>query len=422
MRFRIALIVIGLSLLAACTSRTNPATPTKPALATTAPVKPTTTPVRPTAAPTQATAATSVPTAAPGPTQAPGQGVLPKPLYFIGPSNTVNQVWRLSIDGQTLAQITHEPVEVVNFDVSPGDGSIAYVSANKLIKVDADGGNRVELFSGPAINPTPGPDQINTTIGNVHWKPDGTLIAFGLNGVNTIAPTGGSPVIVQANDVIPATPDPSAAPKFYWPASWSPDGTRILMTVAYYPEGGSFAVKTLGGGAPTMLNNPEGWPCCNPTWSMDGNSIFLSNDYPGLIPAGLWKINAISGQSTTLIQGANADNTAFNLVSQAQQSYDQRLYYFMAQAKAMPDKQPAVSMFSSAADGKTGLKQLRTDSYVVGEALWAPDHSGAVIKDITDLPPDYTGGASAQLIWLKADNTVPVKLPASGYNLRWAKP
>ena len=400
MRFRIALLIVGLSLLAAC-NRTGTPAPTQPAQPTAAPV---------------------VPTVAPIPTQAPVPGVLPRPLYFIGPSNTVNQIWRLSVDGQTAAQITNEPVEITNFDVSPLDGSIAFVSANKLIKVDANGGNRAELLSGPAINPTPGPDQINTQVGSVQWKPDGTQIAYSLNGVNLIDANGGAPIIVQANDPIPSVPDPNLAPKFYWPEAWSPDGMRILMTIAYYPEGGSLAVKTIGSGAPVILNNPDGWPCCNPNWSWDGGSVFLSNDYSGLIRAGLWNINATTGQGTTLISEANANGTIFNLVSQARQLSDQRLYYFMAQANAFPDKQPAVSMTSSAADGNTDRKQLRVDSYIVGEALWDPNHSGAVIKDLTAQPIDYSGAISAPLIWLNMDNTAPIKLPVYGYNLRWGKP
>jgi hypothetical protein len=405
MRFRIALLIIGLSLLAACNKTGTPA-PTQPA--------------QPTAAPVQPTAAPVVPTTAP--TQAPVPGVLPHSLYYIGPSTTVNQIWRLNIDGTTQAQITHEPAEVTNFDVSPVDGSIVLISANKLIKVDANGSNRTELFSGPAINPPPGTDQLNTQVSNVRWKPDGSQIAFGLNGVNLMAANGGAPIVVQASDPIPTTPNPNVAPKFYWPIAWSPDGSRILMSIAFYPEGGSLAVKTIGGGAPTMLNNPEGWPCCNPNWSLDGGSVFLSNDYPGLISAGLWNINATTGQGTTLIAGSDAAGTTFTLVSHAQQLSDQRLYYFMAQANAFPDKQPAVSMTSSAVDGNTDRKQLRVDSYVVGEALWDPHHSGAVIKDLTGQPLDYTGSAATQLVWLNMNNTVPVKLPGYGYNLRWGKP
>jgi hypothetical protein len=407
MRFRITLLLIGLVVSAACTKTGTPT----PAPATSAPAAPT---VAPTVAPV-------VPTTAPAPTQQPAPKALPRPLYFIGPTNTVNQVWRLGTDGVTLAQISHEQAEVINFDVSPADGSIAFVSSNKLIKVDANGGNRVELFTGPAINPTPGPDQINTQVSSVHWKPDGTLIAYALNGVNTIAANGGAPIIVQANDPIPS-PSPTSPARFFWPAAWSPDGSRILMNVSFYPEGGSLAVKIVAGGAPIMFNTPEGWPCCNPDWSLDSSAIFFANDYPGLIPAGLWRVDAASGLGSTLIEGANQTGTAFNLVSQVKQLSDQRLYYFIAHANAMPDNQPAVSMTSSTVDGNTDRKQLRTDSYVIGEALWDPNQTGAVIKDLTGAPLDFSGGQSTQLIWLNVNNTVPLKLPAFGFNLRWGKP
>ena len=38
-------------------------------------------------------------------------------------------------------------------------------------------------------------------------------------------------------------------------------------------------------------------------------------------------------------------------------------------------------MYRSQSDGVTDQTQLRTDAYVIGEALWASDGSGAVIVD-----------------------------------------
>ena len=78
----------------------------------------------------------------PTPTQQPTTpAVLPAPLYFLALSGTTPQIWRIETNGTTRSQITQEAAGVTDFDVSPRDGSLAYVSGNALITADGLGGN-----------------------------------------------------------------------------------------------------------------------------------------------------------------------------------------------------------------------------------------------------------------------------------------
>ncbi len=78
-------------------------------------------------------------------------GILPAPLYFI---DAKGQISRIEIDGTTIIQITDEADPIMDFAVSPADGSLAYLTvadtgvANRLISSDAMGQGRTELLYG----------------------------------------------------------------------------------------------------------------------------------------------------------------------------------------------------------------------------------------------------------------------------------
>src|SRR5512134_191409 len=76
-------------------------------------------------------------------------GLLPFSMYFLHTDSAgILQVYCLEKDGKTVSQVTFEPVEVTSYDPSPVDGSVAYVSNNQLLLINADGGNRRMLLDG----------------------------------------------------------------------------------------------------------------------------------------------------------------------------------------------------------------------------------------------------------------------------------
>src|SRR5262249_38380353 len=82
---------------------------------------------------------------------------LPHPLYFLGHDNqSIAQIYRLERDGKTQTQLTFEPVNVDDYDVSLADGNIVYVVNSQLIWINADGSNRHILVDGgtqPVFSP-----------------------------------------------------------------------------------------------------------------------------------------------------------------------------------------------------------------------------------------------------------------------------
>src|SRR5690242_1232116 len=64
--------------------------------------------------------------------------LLPYSMYYLNNDSAgLLQVYRLERDGVTVKQVTFEPAAVEDYDVSRQNGSIAYVSNNQLLWVNA---------------------------------------------------------------------------------------------------------------------------------------------------------------------------------------------------------------------------------------------------------------------------------------------
>ncbi len=362
---------------------------------------------QPTAAPTEPAAAPTG-TAEPEPTQA-DAGVLPAPLYFLAQSDY--QIWRVERNGNSVTQITRERSPVLEFDVSPVDGAIAFVTENTLVQVDADGGNRVVLVIGPAL----ANDEADTLTREIHaprWSPDGRTIAYGLNGANLIAAGGGEPQLLQASDPVPQV---RQLARFYMPFAWSPDGSRLLLAVRFWQEGLAYAVKNLSDGALVEINE-----CCEPVWSHDGQFVYGSGDAAeGYNQPGLWRARADTGQAEWLIVGRSETSVEVTLIKAPFMTSDGRLHYLMAVESPNQDGvyiwPYAFRAYAAGADGASDRALLRQDSYPVWEALWARDGRGLALREIQ---PGVEGPAGG-LFWLPGDSGPALELPMTGTNLRW---
>jgi dipeptidyl aminopeptidase/acylaminoacyl peptidase len=360
------------------------------------------------------------PTAAP--TQPAMPTVLPAPLYFLAPSDTMQQIWRIETDGTTRRQITQEAAGVNDFDVSANDGSLAYVSGNALITADERGGNRSVLVQGPPLAPERDESYFVTEVTRPRWSPDGSRLAYGLNGVYLIEATGGTPTALLPNDPIPAPDAPMTdSVILYWPHNWSPDGKRMLIDIGYYRSEGDLGVLDLANNKLQVLSSPQGYVCCTPSWSLDNQSIYYANSMPGMIPAGMWRTDVTTGDGTTLIDGIAKD--AQLLAAQVQQASDGNLYYFYGIVKAPgePSSTTPLAMVRAASDGVTDQTQLRSDAYAIGEVVWASDGSGAVIVDAQAALESGAYPPQGPLLYLKADGSPAIPLAAEGRLLRWGK-
>src|SRR5262245_44746880 len=106
------------------------------------------------------------------PTPIVDESLLPRSLYYLANG----QVFRMEPDGKTQTQLTFEPVNVLDYDISLHDGSLVYEVNNQLILINADGSDRRVLVEGPLRPAERGYYQ-------AVFSPDGQTIAYGESGL-----------------------------------------------------------------------------------------------------------------------------------------------------------------------------------------------------------------------------------------------
>ena len=224
-------------------------------------------------------------TAAPLPTTAPS-GLLPHSLYFLNnDSGGLLQVFRMEPDGSTTRQITSEPVAVDSFDVSPKDGSVAYVSNNQLLLVDAAGQGRRTLLDGGPLDDN---NRWNNSVSAAVWSPDAQTLAFGHGGLNFLTLNSGAISTALQNQVDTSSGTP-VVQALYAPSAYSPDGSRLLINVGLY-EGGSYGIFVPSNNAFMPLTRPDGaHVCCYVNWVPDGSSLYVTSPISGLVEPGLFQ-------------------------------------------------------------------------------------------------------------------------------------
>jgi Tol biopolymer transport system component len=316
------------------------------------------------------------PVAASSPTAAPAAGLLPHALYFLNDDSTgIMQVFRLETDGKTLKRITSEPSAVGSYDVSPADGSVVYVANNQLVLVQADGSGRRVLISGGTVDSN---NQLATSVNSPVFSPNGQTVAYGYKGLNLYDLASGNSrlVLEQKSD--------SNAPAgvIYSAKNYSPDGSKILVGGAI-PNSDGFLVSVYDPATNNLVqlkNDADGSRiCCTQQgWTSDNSTLYAAYPNVGFLTSGLWKLDAASGNVTTLLS-MDAGGGKFNLAAQPYLAPDGQLYYFYANAAPGSDglvMNPPLQIVRSAPDGVSGRTVLRPETFnSLNEALWAPDAS-----------------------------------------------
>jgi hypothetical protein len=322
--------------------------------------------------------------------------LLPHSMCFLNNDSAgLAQVYRLDKDGKTVTQLTFEPAKVESYDVSRVDGSVVYVSNNQLLLIHADGGNRRLLLDGGPI------DQNNpylTSIGFPVFSPNNQTIAYGNGGLNFYSLGTGQFNHVVDNKFADRGGGLIIPMELYWPEYYSEDGTKLIVTISHY-EGATAAIYYPNGGQLLHLNNPAGeWICCGETeWTADGSAFYAANSTTGMFIGGLWRVDAATGNITTLLTGS-AETDPANLAEEPYPAPDGQLYFFFV---SMPnadhneffDRVP-LQLVRSAADGITNRTVLRPETFqLMNEALWAPDASFVIVAN-APIQDVYEGGAA----------------------------
>jgi len=338
--------------------------------------------------------------------------LLPHTFYYLADG----QVFRMEHDGKTVTQLTFEPVDVTDYDVSPVDGSVAYVASNQLLLVDADGSNRRMLVDGGTS-----PDLHGSY--NPVFSPDGRTLAYARNGLNLYDLSAGIPSLVLEDLPLGG----ALPPEIYAPEKYSPDGAKLLLKVGHPPDSPwtgaiySPATKVLQ----QFAGDEESTTCCTQyggaEWSADSSSFYAVASTPDAsFPFGeLWRVDAVTGGVTTLIPGS-AGEGAVNLPYKPYLAPDGNLYFFYNTA-LNPDgvaSRTPLQIVRTAPDGVTGLAVLRPDTFeLMNEALWAPDASFVVVA-FAPTEEVYDGGR-AEIVYL--DGRPNVVLTTFAQQMKWGQ-
>ena len=345
--------------------------------------------------------------------EAPADALLPHTFYFLGTDNAgLTQVFRIERDGKTQKQLTFEPESVKDYDVSLADGSVAYVVGNQLLLVNADGSDRRLIVEGGAVDENnPFLNMLNSPV----FSPNGQTLAYGYRGLNLYSVSSGASNLVIENQIEDSGGFPFPK-ELYWPERFSPDGTKLLITLGYY-EGASAAIYDPASNSSVRLSGVEGaLICCDETvWSADGSSIYSASAAMGMFNSGLWKVDPATGTVTTLF-ASNFDSSSFLYADEPYLALDNQLYFFFAESTIELNSRAPLQLVRSAPDGVTGRTVLRPDTFeLMTESLWAPDASFIVVA-FAPTPDVYQGGR-AEIVYL--DGRPNVTLTPFAQQMKW---
>ncbi|NWG05079.1 MAG: PD40 domain-containing protein [Chloroflexi bacterium] len=342
--------------------------------------------------------------------------LLPHSLYFLGNDATgLMQVFRIGKDGGTQVQVTSEPVNVGDYAVSPIDGSVVYVVNNQLLWVAEDGSGRKLLVDGGAV------DENNPFLSNITnpvVSPDGRVIAYGHKGLNFYALETGVSNRVLDNQFDDLGSGMFIPKELYLPEKYSPDGKKLLLTLAYY-EGASAAVYYPDSKALVRLTGgQDALICCGEEeWTADGSAFYMANPSMGMFSSGMWRVDSSTGAVTTLLPG-DAGGGMYNLPDEPFLAPDGQLYYFHAKVAApegFSNRNP-LQLVRSAPDGVTDRTILLPDTFeAMNEALWAPDGSFVIVAFAPTLEV-YFGG-QAEVVY--TDGSPGVVLTSFAQDMKW---
>jgi hypothetical protein len=342
--------------------------------------------------------------------------LLPYSFYYLDSDNAgLIQVFRIETDGVTRRQITSEPVSVNEYDVSRLDGSVAYVANNQLLLLHDDGSDRRVIADGGTVDPN---NPFINTISSPVFSPDGQTLAYGHRGLRLYSFATGNSDLILENQIDDVGGGLFVPRELYSPERFSPDGTKLLITLGYY-EGASSAIYSPETNALVRLVGGEGaLICCDDTeWSADGSSVYAANPTMGMFSSGLWRVDAATGAVTTLLPG-DAGGGTFNVADEAYLAPDGQLYFLFATVPAPEGiiMRSPLQIVRSAPDAVTGRAVLSSETFpLLNEALWAPDAS-FLVAAIAPSQEIYQGG-EARVIYF--DGRPSAVLTPSAQQMKW---
>ena len=333
--------------------------------------------------------ATDIPAPTPTPTQTP---LLPQPLVFLTrEGGQTFKLARFEQDGATLTYLTAAPEEIRSFAINPVDGSIAYIAPNNIYHMNADGSGKYILVAGVAPSVT---DQYNyfDSFYGLAWSPDGQTLAFGRGGLNLYDMGSGMTTNLLVNTMALYGPE-----ELYFPNMYSPDGTKLLVTIAWMEAGTLGVYKFSDSSFIQMLSGPI---VGDVSWSLDSSKIYAASPYLGMFDSGFWEYNASTGVETVLFSdGAGTFYSPGWPIELA----NGEINFFMATSATMPEGYFDLYMTQSVGGDVTNRIVLNPTGHPVIDAAWTTNGVFAAIK-----LPGYSGGADPTPLKIISTDGTPI--------------
>lgn len=338
--------------------------------------------------------------------------LLPHSLYFLASDNqAIAQLYRLERDGRTKTQLTSEPESVTDYDVSPADGSLAYVVGNQFVLANADGSNRRVLVEGGS-RPV--------------FSPDGQTLAYAQYGLKLYSPSTGNSTFALEDQMSDVGNGQMIAVETYAPERYSPDGTKLLVALGHWEVAPSHAVYYPDTKALVRYEEVKDYIyCCSfhggPAWSPDSSSFYgvaSAHDY-AYQSGELWKVDAVSGAVSRTLQ---ASEGTLNLPKEVFSAPDGQLYFFLGTYNSISGfyDAPELQLVRSAPDGVTNRTVLSDKNFVLmNEALWAPDASFVLVSSAPARNWNQPGGVLE--LYYTSGQLNALWLAPSAWQLKWGQ-
>jgi Tol biopolymer transport system component len=309
-----------------------------------------------------------------------------------------------------LTSAPGEAEGVQDFDVSFINNQLAFIAGNQLLLSDIDGSLPVLILDANQINPTT--DSISHTLQTVRWSPDGSTLAFSLDGINLYNLSSGSIFNIFPDTQTPLE-DTSTPTSTYAPYAWSPDGSRLLVSIIRASES-TLGILTIA--TRDFIELGPGGVCCQAVWLPDSQAVLVANPFIGIASTGLWLFNAQTGVGSELIT-QHESNNSYNLVGWPIKTPDGWLQYFFTNLPNNPGGEANLTLVRSTLDDVGDRTPLRTDLFIPKEVLWSLDGKIAVM--VISMPGSSAWSSSGPIILIRQNDTPIQPLAANGYNLRW---
>jgi Tol biopolymer transport system component len=327
-----------------------------------------------------------------------GSNILPAPLYFLTGEKSTQQIWRMEKDGLTRTQLTNEQTGVERFELNPKDNQLVYISNYQLILFDPGSSLRTVLVSGDE----------NHAPRNPVFSPDGAILAYGLGGIHLYNLSNGQDQIILAdNDTMSASER-----RIYSPHLWSPDGSKLSVSIGYWEWGGSGIVSIADG---SLLSEFEYGD--SEAWSNDSQTYYSARATgPGMMMDSTPGLYSITATPKASLQTVIPDVFCW----WPYQSSDGRLVSFQGTPDPTDPSQYNISLMGVTSEAGNNWQVLRENILHLPEggfpeAVWAQDGYFLAAR-LFHLPSKTT-----EVVLIGFGDTPMVYLMPTATNLRFGK-